>query len=61
MYLPPYSPELNPVERLWKYIKQNTIKNKVYETLDALETAVANFIKTLKPWGIASICSAKYL
>jgi hypothetical protein len=22
IYLPPYSPELNPVERLWQYIKQ---------------------------------------
>ena len=25
--LPPYCPELNPVERLWLYIKQNTIRN----------------------------------
>jgi len=25
--LPPYCPELNPVERLWKFIKDNTIKN----------------------------------
>ena len=25
IYLPPYCPELNPVERLWLYIKQNTI------------------------------------
>lgn len=44
VYLPPYSPELNPVERLWLYIKQGLIKNRIYETLDALENAVANFI-----------------
>ena len=28
MYLPPYSPELNPVETLWQYIKNHTIKIK---------------------------------
>jgi transposase len=30
MHLPPYSPELNPVERLWRYLKDHTLKNKVY-------------------------------
>jgi len=35
--LPPYCPELNLVERFWKHIKDNTIKNKVFETLEMLE------------------------
>jgi len=26
---PPYSPELNPVERFWLQVKRATIKNKV--------------------------------
>ena len=29
-FLPPYSPELNPVERLWLYIKQRILSNKIY-------------------------------
>jgi transposase len=29
VFLPPYSPELNPVEKLWQYIKSNTIENKI--------------------------------
>lgn len=41
IYLPPYSPELNPVERLWQYIKSNTIKNKVYANLEILEVLYA--------------------
>jgi len=61
MYLPPYSPELNPVERFWKFLKQNTIKNKVYDTLDDLENELSNFIKTLTPSAIASACSINYL
>ena len=27
MILPAYSPKLNPIERLWKYIKNNFFKN----------------------------------
>ncbi|MDX2049976.1 MAG: transposase, partial [Rickettsiaceae bacterium] len=29
VHLPAYSPELNPVERLWLYIKQKIIKNTI--------------------------------
>lgn len=61
MHLPPYSPELNPVERFWQYIKQHTIKNRVYETLETLEEAVSNFIKNLEPNCVASICNVTYL
>lgn len=57
VYLPPYSPELNPVERLWHYIKANTIKNKVYENLSSLEEVVCQFLTNLSPSTIKSICS----
>jgi transposase len=60
-YLPPYSPELNPVERLWAYIKQRTIKNKVYQTIAALEDTIAHFITTLEPSTVTSICKLDYL
>ena len=61
IYLPPYSPELNPVERLWLYIKQKTIKNKVYETIEVLEEAICNFIKNLQQEEIGRICRADHL
>jgi len=65
-YLPPYSPELSPVkklwpvERLWLYIKQNTIKNKIYENIDMLEDAVCDFIKNLQEKQIKTICNYNY-
>ena len=59
--LPPYSPELNPVERFWQHIKQNTIKNKVYKTLNALKDAVAKFLNSMILDEIMSICTAGYL
>ena len=42
---PPYSPELNPVEKLWQYIKDHTIKNRIYETIEELEEKICEFVK----------------
>ncbi len=44
--LPAYSPELNPVERLFKELRQK-LKNRVFETLAEVEAAV---IEAVKPY-----------
>ena len=54
--LPPYCPELNCVERLWRFIKDNIIKNKVFETLIELENQVCEFVKNLGNEIVKSIC-----
>jgi len=61
IFLPPYSPELNPVERLWLHIKHHTIRNRIYDTLSDLEDAVCDFIKNLESQIVESICSVNYL
>jgi hypothetical protein len=61
VYLPPYLPELNPVERLWKYLKDHVLKNKLYESLEDLEAALSFFIRGVKTEQIASICSCDYI
>ena len=45
-HLPPYSPELNPVERLFKELRAE-LKNRVFESLEAIEEAV---IKAVEPF-----------
>lgn len=60
VYLPPYSPELNPVEKLWQYIKLHTIKNRIYETIDQLENAVCEFIQGLNPASVKQTCSSNH-
>lgn len=37
--LPPYSPELNPVENIWAYLRGNQLSNRVYDTYDAIVDA----------------------
>ena len=60
-HLPPYSPELNPVERLWLYIKSHTLANKIYESLEDLEIVICEFMKGLQNEVVKSICTASYL
>lgn len=40
--LPAYSPELNPIERLWRWIRENFTHNKFFETIDELEKALTD-------------------
>jgi transposase len=37
VFLPPYSPELNPVEQLWKGLRSKWFANKLFQTMQALE------------------------
>jgi len=41
VYLPPYSPELNPAEHLWESLRENHFANTVSGDLDAVEAALA--------------------
>lgn len=34
--LPPYSPELNPVENVWEYLRANKLSNSVFDTYDTI-------------------------
>ena len=48
-FLPPYSPELNPIERVWKLTRRRCLHNRYFPQLDevtlAVETEFANWIK----------------
>ncbi len=46
LLLPPYSPELNPVER-WFEALRATLSNQLFATIDALDQALTQAIATL--------------
>lgn len=46
-FLPPYSPNLNPIERLWKWLKQRVIYNTYYEYFDDFRQAVFGFLNSV--------------
>ena len=60
IYLSPYSPELNPVEKLWQYMKSHIIKNKIYDNINDLEEAVCRFIRGFDAELIKKTCSTNH-
>ena len=58
---PPYSPELNPVERLWLYIKKCTIRNKVFNDVEQLHSVIALFIRSLTASKTKRVCNVNYI
>ena len=46
-FLPPYSPNLNPIERLWKLLYENVLYNQYYEKFDDFRNAVLGFLESL--------------
>lgn len=48
MYLPPYSPELNPIENIWSKAKNYLRKIPILDT-EYLYLAIAHALETITP------------
>jgi transposase len=57
MPLPPKSPELNPMENIWQFIRENWLSNRVFASYaDILDQCCAAWNKLVdQPWIIMSI------
>lgn len=42
LYLPPYSPNLNLIERLWKFVKKNCLYSKYYPDFETFKQAISS-------------------
>ena len=51
VFLPPYSPNLNLIERLWKFLRQKIINTAFYRTKGQFKTAVLDFFDRLPEFG----------
>jgi hypothetical protein len=62
-YLPPYCPELNPIERLWQDLKSRLtgLAATVRCSLSAVREAVEGFIRAYSPQQLASLTGYPYL
>ena len=48
VYLPPYSPELNPAEHLWDSLRENHFANTVASNLDAVEASLVEGLRAME-------------
>ena len=48
LFLPPYSPNLNLIERLWKFTKKKCLYNEFYETFSEFKEAIDDCLNKVK-------------
>lgn len=60
VFLPPYSPELNPVERFWQDLKDH-VAFHLHRTLSALKQRVRGKLASYTDEAIASLTGYEYL
>jgi len=61
LHLPAYSPELNPVERLWAFLRSHYLSNRAYENYDHLFVSCSQAWNQLTTDQLCSICHTKWI
>jgi DDE superfamily endonuclease len=61
LHLPPYSPELNPVERLWSWLRSHQLSNRIYQDYDQLLHETDRAWLTLEADTIKSVCACPWI
>lgn len=61
IFLPPVSPQLNPIERLWKSIKTDYFHNRLHDSIEDVKISIKRALASFMPQTVASICSCSYL
>lgn len=59
LFLPPYSPELNPAEKMWRYFKDR-ISMVAYNKIDDLQKNISQIVQQLKTKTVKSICGNQF-
>ena len=62
VYLPPYSPDLNPIEQVWRIVRKEVTHNRYFATIESMTAKLDGyFAQYSKPNGkFESLCSFKY-
>jgi transposase len=50
VFLPPYAPNLNPIERLWKFFKKQVLYNRYYESFGEFKSACEEFFSNARQY-----------
>ena len=60
VFLPPYSPELNPSEKIWWQWKRK-FTNQLFDSLEKVSEFISETLKTLSTKSVQSICGYEYV
>lgn len=59
--LPPYTPEMNPIEQIWKELRKRGFKNEIFQTLDCVVDRLCETICSLSCDTIKSITGRQWI
>jgi putative transposase len=55
LHIPPYTPEMNPIEQIWKEIRQVGFRNEIFKSLADVENRLCDVVKNLSNSTVQSI------
>lgn len=61
LFIPPATPEMNPIEQIWKEIRKRGFKNEIFSSLDKVVDRLCNVICDLSNDVIKSITARKWI
>ena len=59
--IPPYTPEMNPIEQIWREIRSKGFKNEIFQTLEKVVDRLCKTIKDLSSKTISSITLREWI
>ena len=61
IHLPPATPEMNPIEQIWKEIRKRGFKNEIFQTLEKVVDRLCLVICSLSPETVKSITARDWI
>ena len=61
IFIPPYTPEMNPIEQIWREIRTRGFTNKYFKTIRETEASIHSTIKELPAATIQSITQRDWI
>lgn len=60
-FIPPYTPEMNPIEQIWKELRQIGFRNEIFATLNKVVDRLCDSINSLSKNTIMSITGREWI
>ena len=61
MFIPPYTPEMNPIEQIWRELRARGFHNEIFQTLEKVVDRLCDTICNLTPETIRSITCRNWI
>ena len=61
VHLPPYTPEMNPIEQIWKELRARGFRNEVFPTLEKVVDRLCEVLRSLSAQTIQSITGRTWI